>query len=105
MSACGDSGKVYNFECDMPFGSLYEETNEIEGFQSGRGGDTLLYTNVYGCNLKHEANAMDKFTNGYAVSYSGKITPVVIWYEPTGKTYDHHATTKVNMSEWEVVKS
>lgn len=116
VAACGDSGKVYKFECnagDGVSGNVYQETNGESGLQRlpskpGRKPDTNLtsglLTSYHACRETHEASAMDKFVNGYYVSLqSGKVTNVIIWRGKDG--HNVHCTTKLIMDEWATAKS
>lgn len=112
VAACGDSGKVYKFECNagdgMP-GNVYQETNGESGLQRrGRNPDTNLTSgllrNYQSCKKTHEASSMDNFVNGYYVPLlSENVTNVIIWRGKDGNNV--HCTTKLNMKEWETAKS
>ena len=115
VAACGDSGKVYKFECnagDGVSGNVYQETNGESGLQRlpskpGRKPDTNLtsglLTSYHACGETHEASAMDKFVNGYYVSLqSGKVTNVIIWRGKDG--HNVHCTTKLIMDECATAK-
>lgn len=112
VAACGDSGKVYKFECNagdgMP-GNVYQETNGEFGLQRrGRNPDTNLTSgllrNYRSCKETHEASSMDNFVNGYYVPLlSENVTNVIIWRGKDGNNV--HCTTKLNMKEWETAKS
>lgn len=112
VAACGDSGKVYKFECNagdgMP-GNVYQETNGESGLQRrGRNPDTNLTSgllrNYQSCKETHEAISMDNFVNGYYVPLlSENVTNVIIWRGKDGNNV--HCTTKLNMKEWETAKS
>lgn len=56
------------------------------------------------CNETHKASAKDDFSVGYYVPIGGGDTKdVIIWRGKEGNNV--HCTTKLNMSEWETVKS
>lgn len=116
VAACGDSGKVYKFECnagDGVPGNVYQETNGESGLQRwpskpGSKPDTNLtsglLTSYHACGETHEASAMDNFVNGYYVSLqSGKVTNVIIWRGKDG--HNVHCTTQLKMDEWATAKS
>ena len=113
VAACGDSGKVYKFECNagggVP-GNVYQETNGESGLQRwpSKKPDTNLTsglsTSYHACGETHEASAMDNLVNGYYVSLqSGKVTNVIIWRGKDG--HNVHCTTQLNMDEWATAKS
>lgn len=112
VAACGDSGTIYKFKCDAGnkiSGSVYVESNGVEGLQTGRGGDTNLtngrpYTSYSSCNLTHEANSKDEFEKGYFIPFrSDQVVDVIVWRGP--KHDNIHCTTNLDMSTWETAKS
>ena len=111
VAACGDSGKVYKFECnagDGVPGNVYQETNGESGLQRWPSKpDTNLTSGLltyHACGETHEASAMDNFVNGYYVSLqSGNVTNVIIWRGKDG--HNVHCTTQLNMDEWATAKS
>lgn len=121
VAACGDSGVVYNFECNAGggvYGSVYEETNGIPGLQTGRRGDTELagYSNglfgengFYACNKTHKAESSNAFVNGYycAKGNTSNPLPVIVWKEPRGWILPDniHCTTNLDQDSWETAKS
>lgn len=116
VAACGDSGTTYFFECNAGGGtpgSVYQETNGIDGLQT-RGGwgyraDRELtmwpLSHYYACNEKHEAESTDDFLNGYYLpsDNSKNAQQVIIWRGDHGD--DIHCTTKLNQDSWETAKS
>lgn len=126
VAACGESGVVYKFKCDAGggvYGSVYEETNGIEGLQTGRGGDTELATysdgglfggemGFHACGSTHEADSSNAFVNGYYCAKGDTNNPVkvVVWKEPRDGGWfplpdNIHCTTNLNMDSWETAKS
>ena len=112
VAACGDKGTVYNFVCDAGEGApgnVYQETGKKEGLQKlGPYSDKNLTLGVgryyVSCNETHKASAKDDFSVGYYVPIGGGDTKdVIIWRGKEGNNV--HCTTKLNMSEWETVKS
>ena len=118
VAACGDSGTTYLFTCDagggVP-GSVYVESNDVEGLQTRRewvGGlfdghwqpaDTSL-GGYEACGTTHEADSDDEFLNGYYVPYySDKVTSVIIWRGPYNNNV--HCTTNLDKNSWETAKS
>ena len=116
VAACGDHGVTYKFECNagggIP-GSVYQETNGIDGLQThgGRGysADRELtswpFSYYYACNEKHEADSTDDFLNGYYCSNDNtkNSQKVIIWRGKHGN--DIHCTTNLNKDSWETLKS
>ena len=117
VSACGDKGAIYKFECDAPGGNLYYYPNsdgKIDGKHNPNDRSRKLggYTP---CNKKHEAPKADVFYDGF-IDYNnngrhddgeGVIVWTEIWHGPFGRPYigDYHATTKLDMNSWETAKS
>lgn len=117
VAACGDSGVVYKFKCDAgggESGSVYLETNGVEGLQTqgewvgGWGGhwqeaDRSL-GGYHACGTTHEAESDDDFLNGYYVPYfSDDVTKVIIWRGPHNNNV--HCTTNLDQNSWETAKS
>ena len=116
VAACGDSGVVYKFKCDAGggvSGSVYVESNGVEGLQtrssgSWWGGDYVAADRSLGgyhaCGTTHEADSDDEFLDGYYVPYwSDDVTKVIIWRGPYNNNV--HCTTNLNKNEWETAKS
>lgn len=109
IAACGDSGKVYYFECTAPAGNLYYYKNGdgvIDGVYTGNGSATLLGS-YHPCSAKHEAESTNPFYDGF-VDYnrnrrcdSGE--EVIVWRGP--RNNNGHATAELDMSSWETAKS
>lgn len=107
VAACGESRKVYKFECDAPGGWLYYypgSDGTVDGVHNGNGKLIGLY---HPCGAEHEASATNVFYDGF-VDYDrdGKQDPgegVIVWRGP--RNNNGHATTKLNMKEWETAKS
>lgn len=100
VAACGDSGKVYKFECDARGGTLYY-------YRDGRGYGATRLGSYHPCQTKHEASTKDDFYDGF-VDYNrnrreDKGEAVIVWRGPWHN--NGHATTKLNMDEWETAKS
>lgn len=118
IAACGDHGKTYLFTCDagggVP-GSVYQETNGVNGLQTrGKNPDKEM-TNYYAhywyrtyfeaCNEKHKAESDSVFLKGYycAGGDTGNPVPVIIWKGENGD--DIHCTTNLEMDSWETERS
>lgn len=112
VAACGDSGVVYNFECNA--GSRRNSYNVY--FDDGRplassNGNEEWYapfTGYHPCGAIHEAESDSGFYDGYMYlqnrwgNNSGNPIDVVIW---TDNGTDVHCTTKLDMDEWTTAKS
>ena len=86
VAACGDSGKVYKY---------------------GRDYKAKKLGSYHPCQAKHEASTDDDFYDGF-VDYNwnkkeDKGEAVIVWRGPWNN--NGHATTKLNMKEWETAKS
>lgn len=109
VAACGESGKVYKFECNAPEGKLYyfrDSDGKINGEYTGHG-QAIKLGDYHPCGARHEANATDGFYDGF-VDYNenkrqDKGEGVIVWRGPDGN--NGHATTNLKMSEWETAKS
>ena len=117
VAACGDSGVTYLFTCDAgggDFGSVYVESNGVDGLQTRRervggwGGHwqeaDLRLGDYHACGTTHEADSDDDFLNGYYVPYwSDNVTKVIIWRGPYNDNV--HCTTNLDKNSWETAKS
>ena len=112
VAACGDSGVVYNFECNA--GSRRDSYNVY--FDDGRplassNGNEEWYAQFDGyhpCGATHEAESDSGFYDGYMYlqnrwgNNTGDRIDVVIW---TDRGTDVHCTTNLDMDEWTTAKS
>lgn len=112
VAACGDSGVVYNFECNA--GSKRESYNVY--FDDGRplasSNDNeewyAQFSGYHPCGATHEAESDSGFYDGYMYlqnwwgNNSGNPIDVVIW---TDNGTDVHCTTNLDMDEWTTAKS
>lgn len=109
VSACGDTNKVYQFECnagDEYGGYVYLETNGKPGLQkrAGRGYKADQYLSKYHrCGAKYKAKTTDDFLKGYLDPYYGNTEEVIVWRGPRGN--NTHCTTKLDKNEWAISKS
>lgn len=109
VSACGDKGAIYKFECDAPGGRLYyypESDGQIDG-KHDRNEDAKFLGRYHPCHAKHEAPKTDGFYDGFVdYNWNGKQDPgegVIVWrglHQNNG-----HATTQLDMNSWETAKS
>lgn len=115
ISACGDSGTNYYFECNAG-----ESSKHYDVYQTGVSGqlsggtnltpDGFLFSTGYyhPCSKTHETNGVNDFKYGYIVDNDGidwkdgPKTPVVIWTE--GGT-NVHCTLNLDMNTWATAKS
>ena len=112
-SACGESGVIYNFECNA--GSEWKNYNVYleDGTPyatSGRdyGGCKTDYESYHPCGETHTASSDSGFLKGYmyAQNWIGQNTGnkinVIIW---TDHYTDVHCTTNLDMNKWETARS
>ena len=85
VSACGDKGAIYKFECDAPGGWLYyypESDGQIDG-KHDRNEDAKFLGRYHPCHAKHEAPKTDGFYDGFVdYNWNGKQDPgegVIVW--------------------------
>ena len=113
VAACGDSGKVYKFECNA--GSKYRNYNvyyyegnkkkyiakQSEWWQQPQ----AQFSGYHPCNKTHEAESDTGFIKGYIddqATGKDEATPVYIWTENGTNV---HCTTNLDMSTWATAKS
>lgn len=111
-STCGEVNKVYKFECNagkflgLPVpGTVFEDSNNNGQLDEGDKDLTSLWWPEYhACGRTHEAPKDDEFLKGFykPLNIEGLMQDVIIWTE--GGT-NVHCTTKLDMNEWETVKS
>lgn len=104
IAACGDSGTVYNFECDASGGTLYyypKGDGKIDGIYNGDE-RAIELGSYHPCGATHEADSTSGFYDGYVQTRRKKI-PVIVWRGRYGR--NGHATTNLDMSTWETAKS
>ena len=112
VAACGDSGVVYNFECNA--GSRWDSYNvyfdDGTPYASSNGNEEWYtqFTGYHPCGQTHEEESNSGFYDGYMYlqnwkgNNSGNPIDVVIWTD--GGT-NVHCTTELDMDEWETAKS
>lgn len=110
VAACGDSGKVYNFECnagdknlrDYPY-DVYIDTNGNGTLDSG---DRYL-SRYHACGVTHEASVSDDFLQGFMVDtrwgHDSAPVSVIIWRGSRGD--NTHCTTNLDINSWTTAKS
>lgn len=114
--SCGDSGVVYNFECNAGIKNhqyavyTYNSRGRKEYLEIGSGwskheidGRRYYY---HPCHITHEAESDSGFLTGYYMDDMGTreddAIPVTVWTEYGN---DVHCTTKLDMDSWETLKS
>lgn len=113
VSTCGDKGTIYKFKCDAPRGTVYYYPNsdgQIDGKHNPSDSREWL-GGYYPCHKKHEAPKADVFYDGF-IDYNNNRKhddgeSVIVWLERGrwGNIKDWHATTQLNMNNWETAKS
>ncbi len=113
VAACGDSGTVYNFECNATAGTLYyypTSDGTIDGTYSGSGNASLL-GNYSPCGATHEASGTNVFFDGFVDRNNNRRCDsgeeVIVWieYNNRGQVSNAHATTNLDMTSWSTAKS
>lgn len=112
VAACGDSGVVYNFECNA--GSwpneynVYYDNGSPLASSNGYEEWSAPFTGYHPCGATHEAESDSGFYDGYMYrqnswgNNTGDRIDVVIW---TDRGRDVHCTTNLDMDEWTTAKS
>ena len=112
VAACGDSGVVYNFECNA--GSRRESYNVYfdDGKPLASSNDNeewyAQFTGYHPCGATHEAESDSGFYDGYMYlqnrrgNNTGDRIDVVIW---TDRGTNVHCTTNLDMDNWTTAKS
>ncbi len=110
VAACGDSGTVYNFECNAGNSrSQYAVKDSsgnvatISGYYMDGGWRGAYY---HPCGETHEAESDSGFLTGYHIddvnTPGDENISVIIW---TDNNTDVHCTTNLDMSSWSTAKS
>ena len=110
VAACGDSGKVYKFNCNAGEKGLWDYPYKVYVDSNNNGtydrNDRYLGT-YHACGAKHEAPSTDDFSNGFMIDtrWRHDSTPqsVIIWRGRRGNNI--HCTTDLDMYTWETAKS
>ena len=112
VAACGDSGVVYNFECNA--GSRWDSYNvyfdDGTPLASSNGNEEWYaqFTGYHPCGATHEAESDSGFYDGYMYlqngwgNNKGSRIDVIIW---TDNGTDVHCTTNLDQDSWETAKS
>ena len=107
VAACGDHGKVYEFECNAGEKDKQYDVYYIDGgrkkYLTTGGGWFGNYSHP--CGTTHKAEEGTGFIDGYIDDQNTRKDekiPVVIW---TNNGTNVHCTTNLNMKEWATAKS
>lgn len=104
VAACGDSGVVYNFECNAGDKNLHDYPYRV--YVDYRDNGNYTYRAKYhACGATHEAESDSGFYNGYMDderTWENDKIPVIVWTE---YNRDTHCTTALDMDSWETAKS
>lgn len=112
VAACGDSGVVYNFECNAgsrqnSYNVYYDDGTPLAS-SNGNEEWYAQFTGYHPCGATHEAESNSGFYDGYMYKQdwwgdnTGSPIDVVIW---TDRGRDVHCTTNLDMDKWETAKS
>ena len=112
VAACGDSGVVYNFECNAGNRrnsyNVYYDNGDPLASSNGNEEWYAQFTGYHPCGATHEAESDSGFYDGYMYlqnrwgNNTGDRIDVVIW---TDSGTDVHCTTNLDMDEWTTAKS
>lgn len=108
VAACGDSGVVYNFECNAGEPNTRYAVKDANGKVARISGKKMdgVWRFYHPCGETHEANSNSGFLTGYHLD--NPWTPedehieVIIW---TDYDRDVHCTTQLDMNKWTTAKS
>lgn len=108
VAACGESGVIYNFECNAgEEGKKYavKDKNGNVAFISGMYLDGY-WSSYHPCGETHKAPSESGFLSGYHLddpkTKEDENIQVVIWTE---NDTDVHCTTKLDINSWTTAKS
>lgn len=108
IAACGDSGVVYNFECNAGEGKTHYAVKDVNGNVAKISGFYMDGKNdyYYPCGETHRAESDSGFLFGYHIddpkTKRDERIEVIIWTE---NNTDVHCTTKLDMNSWTTAKS
>ena len=116
VSACNPTAAGYRFECNAKEGPLYiysQSDGKIDGVYTGNGKPDHI-GKVHPCGAKHDVKKNDAFFDGF-IDYNGNKHQdpgegVIVWQERKhhwlfGDYNDYHATTKLDITQWEKAAS
>ena len=109
VAACGDSGKVYKFNCNAGDKNLWYYPYKVYVDSNKNGiydrGDQYL-NRYHACEATHEAPSTDDFVNGFMIDtrtlHDHTAQKVIIWTEDGTNV---HCTTNLDKNTWETAKS
>lgn len=112
VAACGDSGVVYNFECNAGIKkqsyNVYYDDGKPLASSNGSEEWYAQFTGYHPCYTTHTAESDSGFYDGYMYKQdrrgnnTGDRIDVVIW---TDDGTDVHCTTNLDMDKWTTQKS
>ena len=112
VAACGDSGVVYNFECNAGKQrnsyNVYYDNGYPLASSNGYEEWEAQFSGYHPCGATHKAESDSGFYDGYMYlqdrwgDNTGNRINVVIW---TDRGTDVHCTTNLDMDSWETDKS
>lgn len=108
VSACGDSGTVYKFNCNAGLSWNHYAVKDAAGNVATISGYYLDGKKFYyhSCGETHEAESDSGFLTGYHLdnpeTYRDENIEVIIWTE---NNTNAHCTTELDMDKWETAKS
>lgn len=108
VSACGDSGTVYKFNCNAGIKNRHYAVKDAAGRVATISGYYIDGRNLFyhSCGETHEAESDSGFLTGYHIDWiqtSGdENIAVIIW---TDNNTNVHCTTDLDMDKWETAKS
>ena len=108
VAACGDSGVVYNFECNAGEKDKKYAVKDANGKVATISGFYMDGKDdwYHPCGEIHQANSDSGFLKGYHIddrrTSKDENIEVIIW---TNYNTDVHCTTKLDMNEWTTAKS
>lgn len=112
VSACGDKGAIYKFECDAPAGRLYYYENsdgKIDGEHDPYDNSRDYLGSYHPCGATHQAPKTDVFYDGFVDRNRNRRQDdgegVIVWIEYDWLGLNGHATTQLSMNEWQTAKS
>ena len=111
VASCGDSGKVYKFECNAGDTNLSDYPYKVYIDSNGNGiydeNIDKYLSKYHACGAAHEAPVNDVFLSGFMKDtrpfHDHTPVPVIIWRGENGD--NTHCTTNLDISSWTTAKS
>ncbi len=109
VAACGDSGTVYNFECNAGLADKKYAIKDSYNRPVTIAGKLMDGSNRYfhPCGKTHQASVDSEFIRGYHIDdigtrYTDENIGVVVWVD---NAKGIHCTTELDIDSWETTKS